>query len=177
MENTNPKLFTNIRVFAGDKSKQAADASYRNLFWENFHVNHSFNIGTKVQRNKEIGTIDSWGPLFRVSFDLIIHKFRHDTEWSSLLSFRGNGATCDWCKIGDRVPALFLNNEFGRIQFSNNGENINDYFFFTIEPNHWYNINIEQKSINRKVIKLKRKSSSIDISIIRHFILFQLMGN
>ena len=93
VENTNPKTFTNVRVFAGDKFKPAADASYRNLLWENFHVNHSFDIGTKIQRNKAIGTIDSWGPFFRVSFDLIIHSFRQ-YEWTSLLAFRGNGATC-----------------------------------------------------------------------------------
>ena len=148
MENTNPKSFTNVRVFAGDKSKPAADASYRNLSWENFHVDHSFNIRTKIQKNKEIGTIDSWGPFFRVSFDLIIQSFGRD-EWSSLLAFRGNGAICDDCKTGDRVPALFLHNRDGIIELSNS---VNS-FHFDVELNHWYNIIIEQKSVNRKVIK------------------------
>ena len=96
MENTNPKTFTNVRVFAGDKFKPAADASYRNLSWENFHVDHSFNIGTKIQKNKEIGTIDSWGPFFRVSFDLIIHSYVNG--YSSVLSFKGNGGTYDCCE-------------------------------------------------------------------------------
>ena len=89
-------MFTNVRVFAGDK-KPAADASYRNLLWENFHVDHSFNIGTKIQENKQIGTIESWGPLFRVSLDLIIHS--QDGGRSSILSFQSNGATTKSEKI------------------------------------------------------------------------------
>ena len=91
-------------MFAGDKYKPAADASYRNLLWENFYVDHSFNFGTKTQ-NKEIGTIDRWGPFYRVSFDLIIHSFqdlgcegsRCPQRWSSLLAFRKNGTLCDLC--------------------------------------------------------------------------------
>ena len=134
-------------MFSGDKSKPAADASYRNLIWENFHVDHSFDFGTKIQSNKEIGTIDSWGPFFRVSFDLIIHSLRQE-EWSSLLAFRGNGAICDNCKIGDRVPVLFLNNKDCVIQFSNTVNNL----LFDVELNNWYNIIIEQKSVNGKVV-------------------------
>ena len=180
MENTNPKTFTNVKVYAGDKSKPAADASYRNLLWENFHVDHSFNIGTKIQDSKQIGTIDTWGPLFRVSFDLIIHKFRHftHTNRSSLLSFRG--ANCYLC----RSPALSLDNKKRHIQFSNivNKHTIIknfefgvvveylsisldvDYFFFPIKLNHWYNIIIEQKPVNVKVSdKTEKKSSSSNI--------------
>ena len=150
MENANPKTFTNVRVFAGDKSKPAADASYRNLSWENFHVDHSFNIGAKIQDNKQIGTIDSWGPFFRVSFDLIIHSLNPIHEGSSLLSFRGNGAVCNNCKNGDRVPALFLHNKHGVLQFSNNYDN--DYRLMDIFLNNWYNIVIEQKLVNSEVI-------------------------
>ena len=99
-----------------------------------------------MQKNKEIGTIDSWGPFFRVSFDLIIHSF-HKDRWTNLLAFRGNGAICQRCKHGDRIPALFLDNELSHIQFSNNVDNLKDYFFFKIELNHWYKIIIEQKSL------------------------------
>ena len=59
IENDNPKTFTNIKVFAGDKSKPAADASYKNLVWENLHANQSLNIGTKIQKNKQIGQFGS----------------------------------------------------------------------------------------------------------------------
>ena len=50
MENTNLESFTNVRVFAGDKSKPPSDASYRNLLWENFHLDHTFDFGAKVLR-------------------------------------------------------------------------------------------------------------------------------
>ena len=139
IENTNPKTFTNVRVFAGDK-KPAADASYRNLLWENFPVDHSFDIGTKVQNKTKIGTIDSWGPFFRVSFDLMIHSLLEE-GWTSLLAFRG---LC--------CPQAYLDNKFGVIQFGNFVNNQYQKTSFRIELNHWYNIIIEQKSVNGKVI-------------------------
>ena len=149
IENTNPKTFTNVRVFAGDK-KPAADASYRNLLWENFPVDHSFDIGTKVQNNKEIGTIDSWGPFFRVSFDLIIHSLHASHGVTSLLAFRGNGAVCDTCEFGEFVPDIYLNDSFSKIQV----DYLHDYVQFEIELNHWYNIIIEQKSPRAQVLRL-----------------------
>ena len=156
-ENTNPKTFTNITVLAGDK-KPAADASYRNLLWENFPVDHSFDIGTKVQNNKEnkeIGTIDSWGPFFRVSFDLIIHSHDDQPEWwSGILSFLGNGGTSECYEIGDCIPAVLLTRA-GDLEFYSTVDDYpSDYFDFQIEINHWYSIVIEQKSDNRKVMKL-----------------------
>ena len=65
-------------MFAGDNSKPAADASYRNLSWENFHVDHNF--GTKVLKDKQIGFIDTWGPFFHFSFDLIIYSHPLSTQ-------------------------------------------------------------------------------------------------
>ena len=125
--------------------------------WETYYVNHSFDITAKILENKEIGTIGSWGPFFRISFDLIIHSLDKDVEWTSLLAFRGNRASCDNCKIGDRVPVMgLLNNSY--IQFSNTVENVHDYFYFDVQLNHWYRIIIEQKSVNGKVIKVKINS-------------------
>ena len=157
VENTNPKTFTNIGVFAGDKSKPPADASYRNLLWETFNVDHSFNIGTKIlntnigtakSKNNWIGTIDS--KLFRVSFDLIIHSHRK-SEWSHLLGFIREDA-----KNIYQYPVIYLHRS-GYIQFAivfDNIHSIPHYFNFNIELNHWYNILIEQKSVNGKVLRL-----------------------
>ena len=153
-------------MFAGDKP--AADASYRNLFWENFHVYQSFNIGTKIRKNKEIGTIDSWGPFFRVSFDLIIHS-HVDNFPSSVLAFKGNGGTYDCCEIGDRIPAIFvsqnLNQNLGQVNplhlhFGNSvNQNGNYNFDFYINLNSWYKIVIEQKLAKDR--KVKRKFPSL----------------
>ena len=152
VENTNPKAFTNVRVFAGDKSRPAADASYRNLSWKNFYVDHSFNVGTKILKNKEIGTIDIWGPFFRVSFDLIIHSLNRGVVFSSLLAFRGNGATCNKCELGDRIPALWLKNN-GFMQISNNVNDLHEGILFKIKLNHWYKFIIEQKYAKKEVRK------------------------
>ena len=98
VENTEPKTVTNVRVFAGDKFKPAADASYRNLVWETFHIDHRLNVGTKVERNKQIGTINSLGPFFRISFDLIIHS--QVNEWSNVLLFEGLETDYDYAHRG-----------------------------------------------------------------------------
>ena len=98
VENTEPKTVTNVRVFAGDKFKPAADASYRNLVWETFPIDHRLNVGTKVERGKKIATIDSLGPFFRISFDLIIHS--QVNEWSNVLLFEGLETDYDYAHRG-----------------------------------------------------------------------------
>ena len=133
MENTDPRPFTNVRVFAGDKFKPAADASYRN-----FHAGPGFNIGSNVRENNEIGTIDNWGPLFRVSLDLIIHSYHRRNEWSSVLAFIRERE--------ERIPGIFVHKD-GYLHFFDY-----DYDFnYEINLNTWYDILIEQKILNRQV--------------------------
>ena len=133
VENTDPRKFTNVRVFAGDKFKKAADASYRN-----FDAGPNFNIGSNVKKNNKIETIESWGPLFHVSLDLIIHSRHQDDkyDWSSVLTFL------------HAAPSIYLDKTSLLTTVDNK------IFHFKIELNHWYNIVIEQKSVNGKVIKL-----------------------
>ena len=157
-----------MKVFAGDNSKPAADASYRNLSWENFHVDHSFNVGAKILENKEIGTIEIWGPFFRLSFDLIVHSLRQ-VEWSSILEVRENGASC---------PVLRFNNELSEINFAcfyyngTDGVEVLYYFNFKIELNHWYNIIIEQKVVNMKVI-LDKTENKLTLIIFDNLVICQ----
>ena len=133
VENADPRKFTNVRVFAGDKFKKAADASYRN-----FDAGPNFNIGSNVKKNNKIETIESWGPLFHVSLDLIIHSRHQDDkyDWSSVLTFL------------HAAPSIYLDKTSLLTTVDNK------IFHFKIELNHWYNIVIEQKSVNGKVIKL-----------------------
>ena len=133
VENADPRKFTNVRVFAGDKFKKAADASYRN-----FDAGPNFNIGSNVKKNNKIETIESWGPLFHVSLDLIIHSRHQDDkyDWSSVLTFL------------HAAPSIYLDKTSLLTTVDNK------IFNFKIELNHWYNIVIEQKSLNGKVIKL-----------------------
>ena len=133
VENTDPRKFTNVRVFAGDKFKKAADASYRN-----FDAGPNFNIGSNVRKNNKIGTIESWGPLFRVSLDLIIHSRHQDEnyEWSSVLAFL------------HAAPSIYIDTTSLVTTVDKK------MFHSDIELNHWYNMVIEQKLFNGKVIEL-----------------------
>ena len=138
-------------MFAGDNFKPAANASYRK-----FDAGPSFHIGSNVRRNNEIGTIDSWGPLFRISLDLIIHSYdqidRRDNDtllWSNVLTFKGNGGTSDYAKFGDRIPGIFINNEREEIWFNIYGFSIR----FPINLNTWANILIEQNIVKRNKVR------------------------
>ena len=94
-----------------------------------------------MKRNKEIGVINgTWGPFFRISFDLIIHSYvkgKGKQGWSSVLAF-------------DKKPSVDLNkNGQLRLFFEKK-----KYTFITnIDLNKWYNISIEQKPKNKKVRK------------------------
>ena len=137
VENTEPKTVTNVRVFAGDKFKPAADASYRNLVWETFHIDHRLNVGTKVEKGRQIATIESLGPLFRISFDLIIHS--HFNGSSNVFWFEG-------LETGNHN--IYLKDNFlyfWKYDFESSLKP------FNIKLKKWYNIIFELKSINRKV--------------------------
>ena len=143
-----------MKVFAGDSFNSPSDASYRNLLWENLPVplpvEHSFNIWNKIERKKEIGTIKSWGPFFRISLDLIIHY--HNNDVSNVLSFKGNGARRPCCDFGDRIPIINIRYQQLHFATSVNGKP-NHVFDFPFNLNTWYNIIIEQKFLNRRVRK------------------------
>ena len=100
MENKEPRTFQDVRVFAGDNFYPAADASYRHLVWENI------GLSGAVKRNSEIGTIPSWGPQFRVSFDLKINSLAPG-DWASIIAFKKDGGARNNGEIGDRIPAIF----------------------------------------------------------------------
>ena len=106
-----------------------------------------------VEKDNEIGTIESWGPHFRVSFEMIIKSFV-GAKWTNILSFKGNGATSDCCQPGDRAPAVFLQENKKFFVFTNTVNGNGKYAFHwkkKVELNKWYKIIIEQISINGKV--------------------------
>ena len=105
-----------------------------------------------VERNKHIGTIQTWGPLFTVSLDLKInsHVSEKRNGHSSIITFKGNNGKNDCCNIGDRIPMILYGDK--RIVFAHsvNG-NGNHYFHFNIDFQRWYNIIIRQRERNGKV--------------------------
>ena len=96
-----------------------------------------------VKTNKEIGAINgTWGPFFRISFDLIIHSYvkgKGKQGWSSVLAF-------------DKKPSITLNKS-GELKFFFQKRKYN--FISNVVLNKWYEISIEQKPNNQKV---RRKS-------------------
>ena len=44
----------------------------------------------KVEKNNQIGRLDRWGPLYRVSLELRIHSLTEGNKygWSNILAFR-----------------------------------------------------------------------------------------
>ena len=99
-------------------------------------------------RDKKIGAINgTWGPFFRISFDLLIHSYvkgKGKQGWSSVLAF-------------DKKPSIDLNKN-GELRFFFEKRNYN--FISNVDLNKWYNISIEQKPNNEKVREKK------------HFLLF-----
>jgi len=100
----------------------------------------------KIQKNHQLATIEEWGPLFNVSFDLMIHS-KVESQWSSVLAFRGNGAVDNDSQYGARAPAIFYNKE-GYLGFGSavNGDP-NYAVFFGIELNKLYHIEIAQEEL------------------------------
>ena len=159
--------FQDVKVFAGEEFLPAADVAYNNLTWdivseeneeeENEVVqkteegikeeNEGKNEGLSgvVEKDNEIGTIESWGPHFRVSFEMIIKSFV-GAKWTNILSFKGNGATSHCCQLGDRAPAIFLQNKEKYLLFSHsvNGNGNYAYTYRGLQLNKWYKITVEQ---------------------------------
>ena len=101
----------------------------------------------KVERNRQIGTITSWGPTFRVSVDLKIHPYGGGHHYRNIISFKGNnGHNC--CNNGDRVPAIFIAQP-DKFQISNsiNGE-IHAFNYHGIKLGKRFNLVIEHGEVN-----------------------------
>ena len=130
----------------------------KNFYIKNNHPSTSTqqgnNLEQNIERNKEIGFIATWGPLFSVSFDLMITSFENEA-WTDILAFKANGAVSDKA-IGDRIPAILLQ-KTGFIWFVNliNGEQTGSAAMFKVdvELNKWYHIALQQKRNTDKVRK------------------------
>ena len=83
----------------------------------------------------------------------MIHS-KVESQWSSVLAFRGNGAVDDFSQYGDRAPAIFYN-KAGHLTFTNavSGDR-NLHFHYDIDLNKLYHIEIGQEENNGKVGKL-----------------------
>ena len=112
-----------------------------------------------VKRSTQIGpTIANWGPLFRVSLDLKMNSLVRvgGWGWSNVLVFKGNGASKNSGRNGDRIPGIWMHQSLRYGLLFTNSVNGNANFYFnnySVKLNKWYNIVIEQKEVKGKVRK------------------------
>ena len=147
---------------------EGSDGIYRNFLFQNEetetingkagggNVEEIINLSGVVKKNNMIGTIESWGPYFRVSLEFMIKSFVA-AKWTNILSFKGNGATSNCCQVGDRAPAIFLENKERYLVFSNpvNGNGKYSFKYRGLQLNKWYKITIEQiKDISRGKVRV-----------------------
>ena len=124
-----------MKIFAGDYSYPASNASYKNLVWDNLPVPPDFEMPVQTAT---IGNIYTWGPFLRISFNLIVHSHKEGKGkqgWTNVLSF-------------DKKPDITLNKK-GKMKIFFEKRKYN--FVLNIDLNKWYNISIEQKNKKEKV--------------------------
>ena len=126
--------------------------------------------GEIIEKGKLIETIAAWGPCFKISFDLFITSFG-PSEWSSVLSFKGNGATKSCCSNGDRVPTIGLRSD-GRLYFANSVNGNGNYLLNGIvQSKWWHKIEIEQTNLNGKVrikqMVLQQWNANLNLRLLR----------
>ena len=107
------------------------------------YLNH-YSFQGDVKRVNKIGSINgTWGPFFRIIFDLIIHSYvkgKGKQGWSSVLAF-------------DKKPSIDLNKN-GKLRFFFLKRKYSFSSNKAFRQNKWYNISIEQKAFNEKVRKI-----------------------
>ena len=149
------------------KIGEESDGIYRNFFFQNEETEtvngrtigekeeEIINLSGVVTKDNMIGTIESWGPYFRVSFEFMIKSFVAD-KMTNILSFKGNGGVRQFGQPGDRDPGVYLQTKKKLLLFSQgiNGNGKYSYVYKKPELNKWYKIIIEQKPINGKVRKV-----------------------
>ena len=116
------------------------------------HLGKQAGLSGVPNRNNLIGEIRSWGPLFRVSFDLNIKSF--DKGYSNIIAFKGNGARNDQGNDGDRIPKITLYGPNRFLEITNSVSGSGHYIYITEKKfalDNWYNIEIEQKEVSGKV--------------------------
>ena len=110
-------------------------------------------LGTKVKKNNQIATVESWGPTFRVAVDIIVHSKQERGTYQSILRFTNKddeNISNHWTR--KHIPGIFY---WGFDDFHISSEVSHEEHFYTnirgIKLNEWYHIEIAQTKKNGKV--------------------------
>ena len=132
---------------------------------------------------REVGSIETWGPLFRISFDLIIYSkppLSGSETVYKIIQFKADAATSDCCNLGARVPLLqHYVDAPERLHFATaiggDGNYWRDYNINT-ELNEKYNFVMEQQYVNNEVYYGTHPFEQNIIIFNRFILLRRLMG-
>jgi len=104
-----------------------------------------FDQEIRVENNKLLASVPTWGPTFRISFDLKILSFANcnPDKMANYLTFTATDNNC--CEIGDRVPAFFTNSG-GFLQLATQIDYNGNHIARSpnLEENVWYSVEVEQ---------------------------------
>ena len=118
-----------------------------NIIIVSIHV-YCLGLSGVPSQNNQIGAILSWGPLFRVSLDMIINS-HVQTEYANVLAFRLNSVT------GYRMPSINVRKSTRSFKFASRVSEGEKRFAWPFELNKWYSIVMEQKEVSGKVRMLE----------------------
>ena len=114
----------------------------------------SLFLGLKgdVEAHRILGSVETWGPQYRISFDLMINSLvpGNTDGWSSVLRFKRKGAGNAGFN-GERVPSININKNRMSLNVANLDGMGYYYYDIAVELNKWYNIILQQKVTNGQV--------------------------
>ena len=125
---------------------------------------------TSITPNLKLHEFVKWGPVYEISFDLLIEESKNSL-YNSILTFTENVGQC--CRLGDRIPGVYLRTDIEEFhiatQIGADGNSFNDITKYDL--NKWYHILIKQYQIDEKwVINFIYSDSELQIiffSILR----------
>jgi len=160
----NPTNVKKVELYVKDSKASVCSCDSDDLTW-------MLKQEIRVKKNNLIGIIPSWGPSFKISFELKVLSFascraRGDGV-SNYLTFTATDKEC--CDIGDRVPAFFTNSGgFLQLatQINDNGNVIKSSP--QLEENVWYKLEVEQVFHNHQYFFLLRANGREIFKEVQH---------
>ena len=121
-----------------------------------------------VVQDHLVATLPSWGPSYRVAFDIHINSHQPNVNAELL---RVTASKNDRGTMGDRVPAIFSTGT-GTLILRTQINDEADWYFnnkaFQVKEKTWYSIEIAQYKENNKVSHLITYAATYDKSFQSH---------
>ena len=140
---------------------EGADAQHCKEGNMKLRVNVSEVCYFAVREEHLVATIPSWGPAYRVSFDLYIRSFDTTSgDWGEILRFTNTENSAG--NVGDREPAVFGHTD-GKIHINAVVGKATDIY---LNETTWHTIEIVQQLRNRKVVKTSLPYFGVKLSCV-----------